>query len=324
MSTIDNTASGSAPAGASAATTTRSKPLGNAARAARGESRSGSRDAGRKPTTTIIVTAILAIVALYFLVPVYWVVVNATKSTEDLFSTSGFWFGENFQLWENLSSVLTANGGIFPRWGLNSLLYSGVGSVVATYFSVAAGYALAKYRFRGRELFFNIVLGGVLVPATALALPLFLLFSQVNMTNTFWAVLLPSIVSPFGVYLTRIFAASSVPDELLEASRLDGAGEVRTFFTVSVKLMTPALVTVFLFQFVTIWNNFFLPMIMLRSQELFPLTYGLYTWNTQLNQIPELRTYVLVGAFLSVVPLIAAFLMLQRFWQNGLGAGSVK
>jgi multiple sugar transport system permease protein len=164
----------------------------------------------------------------------------------------------------------------------------------------------------------------VLVPATALALPLFLLFSQVNMTNTFWAVLLPSIVSPFGVYLSRIYATASVPDELIEAGRIDGAGEVRTFFTVSVRLMMPALITVFLFQFVSIWNNFFLPLIMLRSQELFPVTYGLYAWNTQLNQIPELRTYVLVGSFLSIVPLIIAFLLLQRFWRNGLGTGSVK
>jgi multiple sugar transport system permease protein len=164
----------------------------------------------------------------------------------------------------------------------------------------------------------------VLVPATALALPLFLLFSQVNMTDTFWAVLLPSIVSPFGVYLSRIYATASVPDELIEAGRIDGAGEVRTFFTVSVRLMMPALITVFLFQFVSIWNNFFLPLIMLRSQELFPVTYGLYAWNTQLNQIPELRTYVLVGSFLSIVPLIIAFLLLQRFWRNGLGTGSVK
>jgi multiple sugar transport system permease protein len=168
------------------------------------------------------------------------------------------------------------------------------------------------------------VLGGVLVPATALALPLFLLFSQVNLTNTFWAVLLPSIVSPFGVYLSRIYATASVPDELIEAGRIDGAGEVRTFFTVSVRLMMPALITVFLFQFVSIWNNFFLPLIMLRSQELFPVTYGLYAWNTQLNQIPELRTYVLVGSFLSILPLIVTFLLLQRFWRNGLGTGSVK
>jgi multiple sugar transport system permease protein len=126
------------------------------------------------------------------------------------------------------------------------------------------------------------------------------------------------------VYLSRIFAASSVPDELLEASRIDGAGEIRTFFTVSIRLMTPALVTVFLFQFVAIWNNFFLPLIMLRSEELFPVTFGLYTWNSQLNQIPELRAYVLVGALLSIIPLIVTFLLLQRFWRSGLGAGSLK
>jgi len=169
-----------------------------------------------------------------------------------------------------------------------------------------------------------VVLGGVLVPATALALPLFLIFSQFNATNTFWSVFLPSIVSPFGVYLARIFAASSVPDELLEAARLDGASEIRTFFSVSRRLMTPALVTIFLFQFVAIWNNFFLPLIMLRDQTLFPVTLGLYTWNSQVNQIPEIRTFVIIGAFLSIIPLIIAFLSLQRFWRGGLGAGSVK
>ena len=152
--------------------------------------RAGARDAGRKPTTTILVTAILVIVALYFLVPVYWVVINATKSTEDLFGTSGFWFGESFQLWENLKAVLSANDGIFPRWGVNSLLYAGVGSVVATYFAVAAGYALAKYRFPGRRLVYVLVLGGVLVPGTAVALPLFFLFSSIGITNTYWSVLI--------------------------------------------------------------------------------------------------------------------------------------
>jgi multiple sugar transport system permease protein len=164
----------------------------------------------------------------------------------------------------------------------------------------------------------------VLVPATALALPLFLIFAQVGATNTFWSVFLPSIVSPFGVYLARIYAASSVPDELLEAARLDGAGEVRTFFSVSVRLMVPALITVYLFQFVAIWNNFFLPLIMLRDERLFPVTLGLYNWNTVVNQVPELRLYVLTGSLVSIVPLIIVFLLLQRFWQAGLGTGSLK
>ncbi|MDT3345666.1 MULTISPECIES: carbohydrate ABC transporter permease [Microbacterium] len=266
---------------------------------------------------------IMGVFTLYFLVPIWWLFIASTKDRGQLLTTNALWFAD-WNLFANIGDLVSYNNGIYFRWLLNSLAYAGLGALLATVFAGMAGYALGKYRFRGREAFFNIVLGGVLVPATALALPLFLLFSQVNLTNTFWSVLLPSIVSPFGVYLARIYASSSVPDELIEAARLDGSGEVRTFFTVSSRLMAPALVTIFLFQFVSIWNNFFLPLIMLRSQDLFPVTYGLYTWNTQLNQIPELRTYVLVGAFLSIVPLIIAFLLLQRFWRNGLGNGSVK
>lgn len=187
-----------------------------------------------------------------------------------------------------------------------------------------AGYALAKYAFPGREATFNLILAGVLVPATALALPLFLLFSRAHAVDTFWSVFLPSIVSPFGVYLARIYAAASVPEELLEAARLDGSSEFRTFFAVASRLMTPALVTIFLFQFVAIWNNFFLPLVMLQNDKLYPVTLGLYTWNSQTNQAPELQTFVIVGALVSIVPLILAFLGLQRFWQNGLAAGGVK
>lgn len=266
---------------------------------------------------------IMGVFTLYFLIPIWWLFIASTKDRGQLLKTPSLWFAD-WNFFENVGALLRYGDGIYLRWFLNSLGYAGLGALLATIVAGMAGYALAKYRFPGRELFFNVVLGGVLVPATALALPLFLLFSQVNMTNTFWAVLLPSIVSPFGVYLTRIYAAASVPDELIEAGRIDGAGEVRTFFTISVRLMIPALITVFLFQFVSIWNNFFLPLIMLRSEELFPITYGLYTWNTQLNQIPELRTYVLVGSFLSIIPLIITFLLLQRFWRSGLGTGSVK
>lgn len=266
---------------------------------------------------------IMAVFAFYFLIPIWWLFVSATKSKGDLTSTNPLWFSE-FNFFENVGNVLTYRDGVFLRWIGNSLAYAGGGALIATVLAGMCGYALAKYSFKGRELIFNVILGGVLVPATALALPLFLMFSQVNATNTFWAVFLPSIVSPFGVYLTRIYAGSSVPDELMEAARLDGASEVRTFFSVSVKLMFPALVTVFLFQFVAIWNNFFLPLIMLRDEGNFPVTLGLYTWNSQINQIPELRMYVLVGALLSIIPLIIAFLFLQRFWRSGLGAGSVK
>nr|WP_052542246.1 carbohydrate ABC transporter permease [Cryobacterium roopkundense] len=282
-----------------------------------------SRRAKESPLSRVSAMTVMLVFTLYFLVPIWWLFVAGTKSSSQFTSTNPLWFAD-INLIQNITNLVAYRDGVFLTWMLNSALYAGAGALLATLFAGMTGYALAKYRFPGRELLFNIVLGGVLVPATALALPLFLIFSQVSLTNTFWAVFLPSLVSPFGVYLTRIFAAASVPDELIEAARLDGAGEVRTFFTVSVRLMFPALVTVFLFQFVAIWNNFFLPLIMLRDETLFPVTLGLYAWNSQVNQIPELRGYVLIGALLSIIPLIILFLLLQRFWRSGLGAGSVK
>ena len=149
--------------------------------------------------------------------------VSATKSQSDLFGTFGLWFAPNFNLFSNLAQVFSYNNGIFGRWLLNTLLYAGVGSVLGTFLAAMAGYALAKYVFRGRNLLFSVILGSILVPATTLALPLYLMMSKVGLTNTIWAVLLPSLVNPFGVYLARIYASSSVPDELLEAGRIDSS-----------------------------------------------------------------------------------------------------
>lgn len=283
--------------------------------------------AGRGPKEALLPRTgafmVMAVFTLYFLTPIWWLVVASTKNRSDFLGTNALWFSD-FALVENVTALLEYRDGIYLRWIGNSVAYAGFGALLATLLAGMAGYALAKYRFPGREAIFNVVLGGVLVPATALALPLFLLFSRVQLTDSFWAVFLPSLVSPFGVYLSRVFAEASVPEELLEASRLDGAGEVRTFFTVSIRLMFPALVTVFLFQFVAIWNNFFLPLIMLRSEALFPVTFGLYSWNSSINQFPELRGYVLVGALLSIIPLIITFLLLQRYWRTGLGTGALK
>ena len=266
---------------------------------------------------------VMLISTFYFLVPIWWLFVAATKDRSQFTSTLPLWFAD-FNLFENIANLAAYDNGVFFRWMLNSIIYAGAGAAIATVLATMAGYAIAKYPFRGREAAFNVILGGVLVPATALALPLFLLFSQVGATNTFWSVFLPTLVTPFGVYLARIYASASVPDEIIEAARIDGAGEVRTFFTVATRLMAPAMVTIFLFQFVSIWNNFFLPLIMLRDEELFPVTLGLYVWNTQVSQIPEIRAYVIIGALLSIIPLIIAFLGLQRFWRSGLGSGGLK
>ena len=266
---------------------------------------------------------IMGVCTVYFLVPIWWLFVGASKNREQFSGTSPLWFAD-FNLVANIRELLAYRDGVFLRWMLNSLMYTGGAALLGTLLAAMCGYALAKYRFPGRETLFNVVLGGVLVPATALALPLFLIFSKVEATNTFWSVFLPSLVNPFGVYLARIYATAAVPDELLEAARLDGSGEVRSFFTVSARLMFPALVTIFLFHFVAVWNNFLLPLIMLGDERLFPVTLGLYSWNTQVNQAPELRGLVIIGALLSITPLVVAFLFLQRFWRSGIGAGAVK
>lgn len=291
---------------------------------AREDHRAGARDAGRNPATTIIVTAVLAIVAIYFLVPVYWVIINATKTTEDLFGTSGFWLGNSFVLGENLKAVFTANGGIFPRWAVNSMIYAGLGSVIATYFAAAAGYALAKYSFPGRRFVYAFVLGGVLVPGTAVALPLFFLFSSLGLTNSYLSVLIPSLVSPFGLFLASIYATAAVPDEMLEAGRLDGVGELGLFHRIALPQLVPALVTILLFQFVAIWNNYMLPLVMLADERLYPITLGLDNWRAQTDRLPEFFQLTTTGALLSVIPLAILILVLQRFWKGGLTEGSVK
>ncbi|GAB4077340.1 carbohydrate ABC transporter permease [Nostocoides australiense] len=277
----------------------------------------------RGPLESVLPVAVMFTAMACFMLPLWYLFVASSKSRGDLTTTPGLWFS-HFQLGTNVSDTVNRDGGIFWRWLLNSVLYAGVGAAIGTVIAAMAGYALAKYEFRGREATFNTILAGVLVPATALALPLFLIFAAVGLTNTYWSVLLPSLVSPFGVYLSRIYASASVPDALIEAARLDGVGEFRIFLMMATALMKPALVTIFLFQFVVIWNNFFLPLIMLVDRKLFPMTLGLYSWNSQTQQDPTLATAVLTGALLSVVPIIAAFLMLQRYWRGGLGAGGVK
>lgn len=285
-------------------------------RAGRG---SGPRAAERPSAAA---TTILILGAVYCLVPVVWVVAAATKSRGELFST--FTYAPSTHLFENIGDLAGYRDGLFWRWMLNTALYAGVGAALSTVVSAMAGYAMAKYRFRGRKALFNVLLAGVLVPAVILAVPQYLLFAKIGLTNTYWSVLLPSIISPYGIYLARIYASASVPDEIVEAARTDGAKDGRIFTAVAVPMMVPGLVTIFLFQFVAIWNNFLLPYIMLGDDRLFPLTVGLSSLLNQGSQTPALYASVITGALLSILPLVALFLTLQRFWQVDLAAGAVK
>ena len=227
------------------------------------------------PKKSGLLTFFALLFCVYSLLPYVWLFINATKTQQDFASTFGLSFGENFALWDNIVQVFTYHDGIFVKWLRNSVLYTVVGSVVSTLLATLAGYALAKLRFSGKKAVLLVILGAISVPGIALAIPQFLLFSKIGITNTIWAVLIPSFVSPFGVYLMWIFSGQAVPTGLLEAAEIDGSGPWRTFFKISLPLLAPALVTVFLFAFVSIWNNFFLPLIMLKDTNLYPLTMGL-------------------------------------------------
>ncbi|KQS72177.1 hypothetical protein ASG41_18825 [Modestobacter sp. Leaf380] len=273
-------------------------------------------------------TVLLWLCAAYFLLPLVWLVIASTKDNADLFSTFGLWFGERFSLWDNLVSVFTNRDGIYGRWALNTVFYALASGGGAALLSTMAGYAFAKYRFPGSRALFSVTLGAIMIPLTALALPTYLLFNTFGITDTPWAVILPSLVSPFGVYLMRVYAADAVPDSLIEAARVDGAGEFRIFWQVSLRLLGPGVVTVFLFALVATWNNYFLPLIMLNRSELYPLTVGLAQQQLASAQggggSQALFSTVITGSLVSIVPLVVAFLFLQRYWQSGLAAGSVK
>jgi len=286
-----------------------------------------ARRFARENQRSLLLTVLLWLCVLYFVLPIWWLFVSSTKDNSSLFATFGLWFGGDFSLWENLQTLFTVRDGIFLRWMVNTLVYSVSAALGATLLATMAGYAFAKYDFPGKKLLFSATLGAVMIPLTALALPTYLLFSQAGLTDTPWAVIIPSLVSPFGVYLMRVYAADAIDDSLLEAARVDGAGEFRIFRQVGLRLLGPGLVTVFLFSLVATWNNYFLPLIMLNSSDLYPITVGLAQLQSAASAgggSQALFSTVITGSFVSILPLVVAFLFLQRYWQSGLASGGVK
>jgi multiple sugar transport system permease protein len=284
--------------------------------------RRGRAHSADRPRRNVLLTLVTGIVLIYTLVPLLWLVINASKTQTSLFGSFGLWFSGHFALWDNVVGTFTYDNGIFLRWLGNTVLYVVAGAGGATVLAILGGYGLAKFTFPGKRGVFAVVIGAVAVPGTALAVPTFLMFSRMGLTNTPWAVIIPSLISPFGLYLMWTFAAEAIPTELLEAARVDGASELRTFAQISLPLLAPGIVTVLLFTMVATWNNYFLPLIMLKDPQWYPLTLGLNAWNAQAATAggEAIFNLVITGSLLTILPLIAAFLLLQRYWQSGLGA----
>ena len=294
---------------------------------AQAETRTRTRTRGAPGTGTAVFPTVLMLCFLvYFLMPLFWLGIASTKSIDDLFSSFGLWFAD-FNFVANVKDTFAQDNGIYWDWLRNTLGYSVISAAGAALLAAAAGYGFAKFEFKGKNLLFWFVLGSVMVPTTALAIPTYLMFSKIGLTNNPMSVILPSLVSPFGIYLMRIYAEAAVPSDLIEAARIDGAGEFRIFRQIAFRLLAPGFVTVLLFTFVATWNNYFLPLVMLSEPKWYPLTVGLAQWNAQATAgggATSAFNLVITGALISIIPLILAFIFLQRYWQSGLGAGGVK
>jgi multiple sugar transport system permease protein len=282
---------------------------------------------GLRRGTVTLLTAFAFLFALFTLIPIAWIVINSTKTQANIFETFGFWFAQPFEFFHTFGLLFqNVDGyGTFIQWFGNTALYAALGGVGATVLAALAGYGLARFRFRGARLAFFLIIASLLVPITALAIPLYLTYAKAHLINSLWGMVLPSMVSPIGVYLMRTYADLAVPRELIEAARIDGAGESRIFLRVALPLMVPGVLTVLLINVVSVWNNYFLPLLIFNVNTKYPLTVGLGLWSSRAVNSGNANLYpmLVMGGLVTIVPLIALFLVLQRYWRGGMLLGSI-
>ena len=282
---------------------------------------------GLRRGTVPFLTVLSALFAIFTLIPIAWIVINSTKTQANIFETFGFWFARPFNFFHTFSLLFqNVDGyGTYIQWFGNTAFYAVVGGAGATALSAFAGYGLARFRFRGSRVVFYLIIAGLLVPVTALTVPLYLTYAKAHLINSIWGMVLPSMVSPIGVYLMRTYAEISVPRELIDAARIDGAGELRIFFRIALPLMVPGVLTVLLISIVAVWNNYFLPLLIFNINTKYPLTVGLGLWsNRAVNSgNAELYPMLVMGGLVTIIPLIALFLVLQRYWRGGMLLGSI-
>lgn len=270
------------------------------------------------------VNTVLIVYVLYNIFPLISVISMMNKDTAGLKNTSVFAF-DGFHMWQNVKAVFTADNGIFVHWYLNTAVYAVVGAGAQAFLCCLAGYAFDKFEFRFKKPLFAFILLGSLVPMAVLLLPEYLLFSKLHLINTMWAILIPSVVNPGGVFIARVFSESYVPNELVEAARIDGAGEWRTFRSVGLRLLGPGYTYLFITGFTGVWQGYQLALMMLTKNNLYPLNLGIADWNTQANsEMPTLAPVALTASVLAFIPLIIVMITCQRFWKAGLTGGALK
>jgi multiple sugar transport system permease protein len=278
---------------------------------------STARGVGESRLNAVLVNGALLAIAIVSLAPLAW-----------MLSVSFMPMGEAARFPPPLlpsAATLDNYRELFARTGIarnfaNSLLVSGAITLLSLLVNTMSGYAFAKLQFAGRERVFQVLLAALVIPAQVAMLPLFLLMKELGLVNTYAGVVVPALATVFGIFLVRQYARS-IPDELLEAARIDGAGELRIFFRIVLPMLKPVLVTLAIFTFMGSWNDFMWPLIVLTDQEHYTLPVALATLSREHIMDVEL---MMAGAVVTVVPVLLLFLALQRYYIQGLLLGSVK
>jgi multiple sugar transport system permease protein len=280
----------------------------------------------RRGTVTVLTTCCV-LFALFTLVPIGWVIINSTKTQSNVFQTFGFWFARPFEFFHTFANLFrdVDGDGTYAQWFVNTVKYSVIAGVGATVLAALGGYGFARYEFRGARLLFGVIIAGLLIPITLVAVPLYLLYAKVGLINSIWGMIMPSMVYPVGIYLMRTYVELSIPRDLTDAARIDGASEIRIFFRVVLPLMVPGLMTVLLLSVATTWNNYILPLIIFSDNTIYPVTVGMGLWAQHAGNSGDANLYPLLvmSGLMTIIPMVLLFAVLQRYWRGGLLLGSV-
>ena len=270
----------------------------------------------RRRAWLVIRAVVLLAFGVFFVVPLVWLVLAPTKTDYELLTRSPLAIGSVHNIWHAWQLLDGFSGHIFRRWMENSLVYSLSATAITLVTAIPAGYGLALGRFPGRKLILNLTLVAMVMPATALVLPIFLELNAAGLVGSVFSIILPFAFFPFGVYLAYIYYATAVPPELLDAARVDGCGEWATFRRIGIPLAKPVIALVFFFSFVADWNNFYLPYAILADDRQFPVQVGLS------DIFQSTRPAVALATLIAALPVAVVFVASQRALVRGLVSGA--
>ncbi len=271
----------------------------------------------RQRSETVAIWVFLVLAAIVMLFPIYWMLATALRPSDEIFSPGSGLFPSEL-VWSNFA--VAWNRLPFGLWTLNSIFIAVVAVVLTVTINLLCGYAFAKFRFVGRDILFLAIISALMIPIQVIIVPVFLIVSDLGLQNSLWGIIVPRAAEAFGIFMVRQFMVS-IPDELIEAARVDGASELKIFLMVVVPLSKPIIAVLVIFTFMWRWNDFALPLVILTDQDVYTVQLGINLLKGQFNTE---WTNIMAMAFLSLAPMLAIFIVGQRYLVQGIASTGLK